>query len=186
MNKLSQIECIGVKFTELLQKAGIEDQEEPEVNNCSNTNIGITEQDNVVIQHATNPVFWQGTYNETVVKIKYTQPVGNDGETETFTFIFNKLDGCLKIKRAFKFYDGKQVDVSAITAINVSEFYTGEWILDKKFTGNLIFTDPHDKKVYSRKFWLEFTAQNLEIENEWTKHYICPNEGQTFWERCNF
>ena len=27
---------------------------------------------------------------------------------------------------------------------------------------------------------------NLEIENEWTKHYICPNEGQTFWERCNF
>jgi hypothetical protein len=28
--------------------------------------------------------------------------------------------------------------------------------------------------------------QNLEIENEWTKHYICPNEGQTFWERCNF
>ena len=154
-------------------KAGIEDQEEPEVNNCSNTNIGITEQDNVVIQHTTNPVFCFFSYNETVVKIKYTQPVGNDGETETFTFIFNKLDGCLKIKRAFKFYDGKQVDVSAITEINVSEFYTGEWILDKKFTGNIIFTDPHDKKVYSRKFWLEFTAQNLEIENT---NYIFFND----------
>jgi hypothetical protein len=141
-----------------------EEEDEPEVvMNCANTNINISEEDNIIIQHATNPVVWEGTYNETTVKISFTIPIGT--ESETSTFIFNKVDGCLNIKRAFKFYDGNQVDVSAITEMVVSEFYTKEWEIDKKFTGNVIYTDPHDKQVHSRKFWTTFTEADLEIEN---------------------
>ncbi|TXD52986.1 MULTISPECIES: hypothetical protein [unclassified Polaribacter] len=139
-------------------------EEEPDVLiNCTNTDVRITKEDAIVIQHATKPVIWEGTYNETTVKISFTKPIGS--ESETFTFIFDKVDSCLKIKRAFKFYDGNQVDVSAITEINVLEFYTKEWEVDEKFTGYVIYKDPHDKRVYSRKFWVTFTEENLEIEN---------------------
>lgn len=133
--------------------------------NCSNTNISVSKQDNIVIQHATNPVLWKGTYTKNTVKISFTKTTGNDGETITFKFVFQKENNCLKIIRAFKFYNGSKVDVSAITEMDVSEFYTKEWILDKKFSGLITYIDPHDKKVYTRKFWIEFTAQDLEIEN---------------------
>jgi len=141
-----------------------EEEENPDgLVNCSNIEINISAGDNIVIPHATNPVIWEGTYNENSVKISYTKPI--DTESETFTFVFEKAGNCLKIERAFKFYDGKQVDVSAITAINVSEFYTKEWETDKKLTGLLIYTDPHDKQEYTHKFWLEFTEENYATEN---------------------
>jgi hypothetical protein len=141
----------------------IDEEEEPEVINCSNTDISISEEDNIVIQHATNPVVWEGAYNESTVKISYTKPIGS--ESETFTFIFDKVESCLKPKRAFKFYDGKEVDISAVTEMSVSEFYTKEWEIDKKFAGNIIYKDPHDKLTYSEKFWVEFTEENFEMEN---------------------
>lgn len=131
--------------------------------NCSNTGVTISEGDNIVIPHATNPVLWEGTYNDSSVKISYTKPIAT--ESETFTFVFEKVNNCLKIVSAYKFYDGKEVDVSAITAMNVSEFYTKEWEIDKKFTGILIYTDPHVKQEYSHKFWLDFTEENKEIES---------------------
>jgi hypothetical protein len=131
--------------------------------NCSNTEINVSEGDNIVIPHATNPVIWEGTYNDNRVKISYTKPIVT--ESETFTFVFEKVGNCLKTERAFKLYDGKQVDVSAITEMNVSEFYIKEWEVDKKFAGILIYTDPHDKQEYSHKFWLDFTEENKETES---------------------
>ena len=140
------------------------EEEEVEVTiNCSNTDISITAEDNIVVNHATNPVLWEGTYTDDTVKIHYTIPAGVDGETETFVFVFNKIDSCLKIERGFKFYNGNEDDISALTEMNVTEFYTKEWETDKKFTGNVVYTDPHDKQFYSRKFWIEFTENNKEI-----------------------
>jgi hypothetical protein len=144
----------------------MEEMEEEEIEttiNCSNTDISITAEDNIVVNHATNPVRWEGTYTDTTVKIHYTIPAGVNEETETFVFVFNKIDSCLKIERGFKFYNGGEDDISALTEMNVTEFYTKEWETNKKFTGNVVYTDPHDKQVYSKKFWLEFTENNKEI-----------------------
>jgi hypothetical protein len=143
----------------------MEEEEVEIIINCTNTSISISEQDNIVINHATNPVVWVGTYNDNTVKIKYTKSAGVDNETETLVFIFNKVNSCLQLERGFKFYDGKEVDVSAITEIDVSEFYTKEWEIDKKFSGIVTYLDPHDKNTYSRKFWVEFTNQNFEVED---------------------
>ena len=132
---------------------------------CINTDISISEEDNTVIPHATDPVVWSGSFNEQEVKISYTIEIGNDNETETYTFLFNKVNGCLKKLRAFKFYDGKEVDISAVTEMDFLEFYTKEWKADEKLSGYLVYTDPHDKKTYSRKFWLEFTNNDYSIED---------------------
>ncbi len=149
---------------EIIDIIGDGDENEVVIN-CTNTDIIVTAEDNIVINHATNPIIWNGTYNENNVSINYTKPVSTDGETETFKFIFNKVDECLKVERAFKFYDGKEIDVSAVTEINVSEFLTKEWEIDEKFSGQITYKDPHDKQIYSRKFWLEFTEDDLETEN---------------------
>ena len=143
----------------------IDQIDNPDIIICSDTDIAISAEDNIVIQHATNPVVWKGTYNETSVQINFTKGVGASNETEKFTFVFNKVNNCLEKDRAYKFYDGQADDVSAITEVEVLEFYTKEWELDKKFTGLIVYIDPHDKQQYSRKFWIEFTAENKEIEN---------------------
>lgn len=153
----------------------IEEQEEQEeIINCSTTNISITEQDNIVINHASNPVIWEGKYSEDFVTIYFTIPTGSGGETERFTFVFSKIENCLKVDRAYKYYDGKAVDVSAITAMQISEFYISEWEIDKKFTGLIFYVDPHDKNTYSKKFWLEFTENDKEE----------PNTNYLFFDDC--
>ena len=141
------------------------DEIDEEIINCSTTNIAISEQDSIVVNHATNPVIWKGNYSDDYVTIYYTIPAGLDGETERFTFIFSKLENCLKVERAYKYYDGKAVDVSAITQMKITEFYIHNWEKDKKFSGLVFYIDPHDKNTYSRKFWVEFTEDDKEEIN---------------------
>ncbi len=142
----------------------INNNENNEVTVCANTNVSISKQDNIVIPHATNPVFWEGSYNNNNLTISFTKPVGTDGETETKAFIFDKKGNCLTKNRAYEFYNGELNDVSAVTEITVSEFYIKEWIVDEKLTGLIVYTDPHDKKTYSRKFWVEFTSSDFKAD----------------------
>lgn len=141
-------------------------QKEPEeiivdnTNNCNTSNISVSENDKVVIPDATNPVLWKGHYNNSNVKISFTISAGVDNETETLNFVFDKIDKCLKINRAYKFYDGKLVDVSAITEMNVVGFTMQNWEIDKKFSGIISYVDPHNKKTYNRKFWVEFSTDD--------------------------
>lgn len=132
---------------------------------CTNTDTSITEGDNVVVEHPTNPILWKGSYTETTIKINFTIDVGTDGESEKFAFIFNKTDDCPKIARAYKFYDGNNDDISAVTEMQVLEFYIKDWKVDQLFSGLLYYKDPHTKEFVSRKFWIEFTEENFEIEN---------------------
>ncbi|WP_334057332.1 hypothetical protein [Polaribacter sp. P097] len=136
----------------------------PEIEECVNTDISISEADNIVVPHATNPVVWEGSYNDDTVTISFTTPVGTDGETETKAFIFDKKDDCLTKNRAYEYYNGENVDVSAVTEMEVSEFYIKEYIEDEKFTGYVVYTDPHDKITYSKKFYVEFTTDDFKVE----------------------
>lgn len=146
------------------------DETEDEIILCSNTDVLITNEDNIVFEHATNPVIWKGTYNDSSIKINFKKDVGTDGESETYTFILDKTDNCPKIERAYKFYDGNNDDISAITEMVVLEFYIKDWETDKKISGLIVYRDPHDKLTYSRKFWIEFTENNFEIED--TNHSL--------------
>ena len=132
---------------------------------CSNTDIEVTQQDNIVIPHATNPVVWEGTYNETNVKINYTKSVGTSGETETLTFLFGKSGDCLQVNNGSKYYYGSSYDVSAVTSMTILEFKIKDWEVDKKFTGQLTYRDHHDKQIYTIKFWVTFTEDEYELEN---------------------
>ena len=132
---------------------------------CTNTKESITKEDNIVIPHATDPVLWKGTYSETSIKISFTKDIGNDGESEKYAFIFNKTDYCPKIIRAYKFYNGNKVDVSAISEIDILSFNIKDWINDLKFSGIVTYKEPHNNHFVSRKFWIEFTEENKEIEN---------------------
>jgi hypothetical protein len=134
-------------------------------NNCSNIYLEITEQDNIVIQDPTNPVFWEGTYNETSVKINYTKKVGTNDETETLTFVFSKKGDCLKIDNGYKYYYGSFFDVSAITEVTILELKIKDWEIDKKYTGQITYRDHHDKQIYTIKFWVEFTENDYELED---------------------
>lgn len=131
---------------------------------CTTTEFSITEQDNIVMPDAVNPVIWKGGFSDNQVKIHFTIEVDTNGETEQFNFVFKKQHNCLTIDYAYKFYDGKDSDISALTTMQVSEFYIKEWIENQKFTGILVYKDPHDKLTYSRKFWLEFTDTDRIIE----------------------
>ncbi|KOY53036.1 hypothetical protein [Polaribacter dokdonensis] len=135
-----------------------------EIIECVTTDISVSEADNVVTPHATNPVVWEGTFNDDTVTISFTTPVGSDGETETKAFIFNKKDDCLTKNRAYEYYNGESVDVSAVTEMDISEFYIKEWVVDEKLTGFVVYTDPHDKITYSKKFYVEFTADDFQVE----------------------
>lgn len=132
---------------------------------CNNTATSITKGDNIVVRNATNPIVWKGTYTETSIHINFTVPVGTDGESEQYNFVFDKTAECPKIQRAFKFYDGKNDDVSAVTEMDILEFYNHAWEKDTQFSGLLVYKDPHNKQLYSRKFWLDFTENDKIIEN---------------------
>ncbi|MEN8878684.1 MAG: hypothetical protein ABF311_00835 [Polaribacter sp.] len=135
-----------------------------ENNQCFTTNISVSEEDNIISNHATNPILWKGKYNESFVKLSFTTSIGDNGETETQTFILNKDNNCLKKQSAYKFYNGKKVDISAVTEMTITEFYVKEWDIDKTLSGLLVYTDPHDKKSYSRKFFVHFSAIDYEQE----------------------
>lgn len=105
---------------------------------CVTTDISVSEEDNVVTPHATNPVVWEGSYNDETITISFTTPVGNDGETETKAFIFDKKDDCLTKNRAYEYYNGENVDISALTEMEVPEFYIKEWVVDEKLTGFVV------------------------------------------------
>lgn len=135
-----------------------------ENSSCFITNISISEGDSIVINNTTNPVVWKGKYNEEFIKLSFTVPIGADGETETQTFVINKDKNCLKKQYAYKFYNGKKVDISAVTEMTFKEFYIKEWDIDKTLSGLLVYTDPHDKKSYSRKFFVHFSAVDYEQE----------------------
>ena len=132
---------------------------------CNNTSTSITKGDNIVVQDETNPIVWKGTYTETTININFTLPVGADGESEQYNFVFDKTAECPKIQRAFKFYDGKNNDVSAVTEMDILEFYNHGWVKDTQFSGLILYKDPHNKQFFSRKFWIDFTENDQIVEN---------------------
>lgn len=132
---------------------------------CNNTATSITKADTIVIRDATNPIIWKGTYTETSIHINFTLPISTDGESEQYNFVFDKTAECPKIQRAFKFYDGKNDDVSAVTEMDILEFYNHAWEKDTQFSGLLVYKDPHNKQLFSRKFWINFTENDKIIEN---------------------
>jgi hypothetical protein len=126
---------------------------------CITKSLQITENDSIAISNATNPVIWKGFFNTTNVYINFTKIVGDDGETEKFTTVFSKDNNCLKIDRAYKFYDGKQVDISAITQVDIKNFTIQDYKIDEQFSGIISYVDPHDKETYTRKFWIELQPE---------------------------
>lgn len=142
-------------FSCVAQEEIIDDENTKDIISCSNTGISISELDNIVFDDPTHPVLWKGSYNKNQVTISFTVDIGNYNETETLSFIFDKIDNCLKLNRAYKFYDGKLVDISAVTELNISEFYIKDWNKDTLFSGLIVYQDPHDKKTYNRKFWVD-------------------------------
>jgi len=141
---------------------------------CSNSIITITESDAIAIPDATNPVYWEGIYNETSVRVGFTKQVSTDGETESIYFVFNKVDECLTIDSAYKYYNGDLADVSAITEMNVSGSSTQDWEMDTKFSGVVTYIDPHDKSSYTRKFWVTLTTDDfVEETNDFQSFSDC-------------
>ncbi|MFC4268984.1 hypothetical protein [Polaribacter marinivivus] len=126
-----------------------------EIIKCEKSDISVTKEDNIIFNDPTDPVLWEGSFTNDQVKLSYTVVVGQYNESETYNFIFNKVNECLKIDRAYKYYDGKLVDVSAVTEMQVSEFYIKDWEINSLFSGLLVYVDPHDKNTYSRKFWID-------------------------------
>lgn len=132
---------------------------------CDISEIDISTADNVVLLDNVTPVVWKGTYTDTTVKIRYTKKSGTDGETETLNFVFNKKGDCLQIDHAYKYYYGAVADISAVTEMPVFEFKMKDWEIDKKFTGQLVYKDHHNKQIYTTKFWVEFTKEDYEVED---------------------
>lgn len=48
--------------------------------------------------------------------------------------------------------------------MNINEFYIKSWGEDKTFSGIVAFTDPHNKEVYSRKFYINFPESDFKEE----------------------
>ena len=132
---------------------------------CEFSNISVTELDNIVIADANEPVLWQGTYSDTTVRINFTEKLDNHGASETMNFVFNKVDDCLQIDYGYEFYNGGIGDISAITKVDVLEFYVTEWVLNEKLAGQIVYRDHHDKLVKSLNFWYEFSISDYKIEN---------------------
>jgi hypothetical protein len=132
---------------------------------CDITEIEVSESDNIVIPDNTTPVLWKGSYTDTTMNINFTKDVGTDGETETMVFEFTKVNGCLQLDRGYKYYYGSYGDVSAVTQMYILELYINEWVVDKKFTGQVIYRDHHDKQIYTYNFWVEFTTDDYEVED---------------------
>lgn len=131
---------------------------------CNDSSLQISENDSIAISDTSNPVIWRGFYDSNSVEIYFTKNVGSDGETETFTIVLSKIGTCLKIERAYKFYNGKQVDISAITEYKIIDFSIKSWEIDNLLQGNITYIDSHDKKTYTRKFWVKLTPKTIENE----------------------
>lgn len=144
-------------------KSTISIEEEEELVSCSKSDLNISKQDNIISNDATNLVVWKGNYSDNLATIHYTSSAGLYGETETYNFVFSKQENCLKVARAYKYYDGKNDDISAITEFQITDLQIQDWEKDKKFSGLITYTDPHDKNTYSKKFWVEFT-ENDKVE----------------------
>ena len=132
---------------------------------CNTSNLDISELDNIVTSDDETPILWEGTYSDTSVKISYTKKIGNNDETETFIFAFNKRGNCLEIARGYEYYYGSYFDVSAITKMPIFDLEIKDWDIDKKITGQITYRDHHNKQVYKVKFWVEFTEDDYEIED---------------------
>ncbi|WP_339658694.1 hypothetical protein [uncultured Polaribacter sp.] len=130
---------------------------------CDVSDIEISDAHKIAVPDDVNPILWEGTYTNETVEISYTQKAGSDGETETLTFVFNKKGDCIQLDHAYKYYYGAVGDISAITEMSVFEFKMKDWEIDKKFTGQLIYKDHHDKQTYTINFWVEFTEDDYEI-----------------------
>ena len=151
--------CITLFFS-CSSETIVEDEENPVVLVCKDDlNENITAADNKVDFSSSTETFWKAEFDENFVRIFFTANVGNEAETETFNFLFNKTENCINLERAYKFYDGKEVDVSAITEIRVDEFYIKEYTTDEFFSGLIVYQDPHDKETYSRKIWVDLTPK---------------------------
>ena len=131
---------------------------------CSSPNFEVSKDDNIVIPDASNPVLWKGVYTKNTVEIGFTLRLGVDNETETFNFVFEKVDDCLKIIRGYEYYYGSFVGISAITEVDILELQVNEWVVDKKLTGSIAYRDHHDKEIYNRNFWVEFTEDDFRTE----------------------
>ena len=140
-------------------------EEIPEIVKCDIENLQITENDSIAISNTSNPSIWKGLYNATSVRINFTKKVGDDGETEKFTTVFLKNNNCLKVERAYKFYDGKEVDISAVTQVTILDFSLQNYTIDELFSGIITYIDPHDKETYTRKFWIELQPEISEPSN---------------------
>lgn len=137
-------------------------QEEIEENIvCSASSLKITKDAAVALIKNNDSIKWQGTYSNNFVRISYTTTIGSDGELETHHFVFKKIGACIQIERGYKFYDGKLVDISAITELKVISFFLQDWKLNNKLVGNIIYQDHHDKNTYDIEFWVEFTPEDF-------------------------
>jgi hypothetical protein len=132
---------------------------------CEASDIEVSASDSIALPDSVEPVLWKGTYTDTSMKINYTKKAGTDGETETFTFVFTKKGDCLQVDRGYKYYYGSFTDVSAITQVYLLGFKIKEWKVDKKFTGELVYKDHHDKQMHTLKFWVEFNEEDYETED---------------------
>lgn len=131
--------------------------------NCTSAlELSITEDNMIAIEDETNPIYWEGNYSDSSVRLSFSIPVGTDGESETFYFLFQKTENCIAIDRGYKYYDGGVADISAITAMEIKQLFIQEWREDEFLAAEIIYTDPHDKLTYAKKAWvnLETTEDN--------------------------
>lgn len=166
LRKLSFFLFINLIFFSCSNQQKIDEFEEiPEIIKCDFENLQVTENDSIAISNTLNPAVWKGFYSATSIIINFTKNVGDDGETEKFSVVFQKINNCLKVERAYKFYDGKDVDISAITEVTILDFSIQNYSIDELFTGIINYIDPHDKETYYRKFWIELHPDVTEPTN---------------------
>ncbi len=156
IHKFSLFLLFNLIFFSCSNQQKIDDLDDiPKIIKCDAENLQITENDSIAISNTTNPVSWKGFYNATTININYTEIISSDGETEKFSVVFSKENNCLKVDRAYKFYDGKEAAISAITEITILDFSFQNYTIDQLFSGIITYVDPHDKEIYTRKFWIE-------------------------------
>ena len=142
--------------------------------NCANSTLLISENDSIVDTESAKPITWKGSYNDNSVEINFIKTISTDNETEKLSFVFKKVDSCLKIERIYKYYDGNLVAISAITEMEILDFAIQDWEVNKLFSGSVTYQDHHDKKVYTRKFWVTFSSDDyVENTNDFTLFSNC-------------
>lgn len=63
-----------------------------EIIKCEKSDISVTKEDNIIFNDPTDPVLWEGSFTNDQVKLSYTVVVGQYNESETYNFIFNKVN----------------------------------------------------------------------------------------------